>query len=218
MVLENDLDLAERTELLEMVQLSANRLHRFIETFTLLSEMETGMWNFKLTQIDLCQIIPVALQAVAARYTDKEVRFVEKLPPSAKVSADLTQITRAIEILIDNAIKYGPDNGQVAVQVVADDSGFDFIVSDEGKGIDPDIHKFLFHDASSLSLTQRPDGHGLSLSLAHCILRAHGGDMSVRNIETAGAEFRMRVPKYRPDDLIAGRTPGQACGLQRTSG
>jgi signal transduction histidine kinase len=112
-------------------------------------------------------------------------------------SGDAHLLTRAIENLIDNALRYTSKGGRVTIGCHATQEGVAFTIADTGPGIPPaDLpHLFtpLFRGESSRN--RRTGGAGLGLTIARRILLAHGGDLTAANRPEGGAHFTGTVPK-----------------------
>ena len=104
--------------------------------------------------------------------------------------------------LVDNAIHYSPDGGQVRVSVHPDDDGFAVLsVSDTGIGIGSrDLGRIFerFYRADP-ARSRETGGTGLGLSIVKHVAEAHGGDIGVHSVLGAGSTFTVRLPLARPE-------------------
>jgi signal transduction histidine kinase len=110
------------------------------------------------------------------------------------VIADADRVRQSLENLLANAVKYSPPGKAVHVSISAEHEAAAFAVvevSDEGPGIPPELLPRLFERFSA-----GPDstGLGLGLHLAHCITRAHGGELVVQSSAGNGTRFRLMLP------------------------
>ena len=112
------------------------------------------------------------------------------------VDADAHLLTRAVENLLDNALRYTPAGGNVRVACGASPAGVTFTVSDTGPGIPPHDLPHLFQPLyrGETSRNRRTGGAGLGLTIARRILLAHGGDLTARNGLAGGAVFTGTLP------------------------
>jgi signal transduction histidine kinase len=110
---------------------------------------------------------------------------------------DTHLLTRAVENLLDNALRYTPSGGSVRVTCASAPDALTFSVADTGPGIPaqdlPHLFTPLFRGETSRN--RRTGGAGLGLTIARRILAAHGGELSVRNPETGGATFIATIPR-----------------------
>lgn len=112
------------------------------------------------------------------------------------IQGDSHLLTRAVENLLDNALRFTPSGGQVRIECHANVGGATFSVSDTGPGIPegdlPNIFSPLFRGESSRN--RRTGGAGLGLTIARRILLAHGGDLTATNNPDGGATFTGTLP------------------------
>ncbi len=115
------------------------------------------------------------------------------------VHADRADLRRACQALIENAVKFTPDGGLVAVHVNRDDKGrARFSVRDSGIGIDPRYHRRIFEKFFQVEdpLTRHHGGAGLGLFVAKGIIEAHGSRIEVSSKLGSGAEFAFVLPEH----------------------
>lgn len=158
--------------------------------------------TLELTPGDLGAITADATKAARAAVGDKVV--IEYVPPgnNVELSFDRTRIRQAAAILLDNAVKYTLEGGNVVVSVGEEDGWAGLEVSDTGIGIPKDELPLVFErfhrvdPARTQSLTQ--GGAGLGLSIARQIARAHGGEIVAESEPGEGSTFTLWIPCNRP--------------------
>jgi signal transduction histidine kinase len=120
------------------------------------------------------------------------------------ISGDRHLLTRAIENLLDNALRFTPVGGTVQIAFGMSPTGVTFSIADSGPGILPsdlpNIFNPLYRGESSRN--RRTGGVGLGLTIARRILLAHGGDLAAANRPQGGAVFTGTLPV---DDLRSAR-------------
>ena len=124
---------------------------------------------------------------------------------AGSVKANQESIVRLLVILIDNAIKYGPEGGTIYIAGAAHASSYIITLRDEGPGIDdkdaPHIFERLYRgDTARTSGPNATNGYGLGLALAREIVQAHGGSIKAYNaLEShgGGAVFSVQLPLVR---------------------
>jgi signal transduction histidine kinase len=100
-------------------------------------------------------------------------------------------LTRAVENVLDNALRHTPAGGSITLQTGKRSGQAWFSIADTGPGIAPaDLpHIFTPLYRSETSRNRRTGGAGLGLAIARTMLRAHGGDLTARNSDEGGAVF-----------------------------
>jgi two-component system OmpR family sensor kinase len=156
----------------------------------------------ELTPGDLGVVAADAAKAAQAAVGDKVV--VKYLPPgnNVELSFDRMRIRQAAAILLDNAVKYTREGGNVVVGVGRENGWAWLEVSDTGIGVPKEELPLVFErfhrvDPARLqSLTQ--GGAGLGLSIARQITRAHGGEIEAESEPGEGSTFTLWLPQNRP--------------------
>lgn len=115
---------------------------------------------------------------------------------SCSLSADRTAIKQAIRVLVENAIKYTADGGDIDISCECDGEACHISVKDSGIGIRKDdlpriFDRFFRADEARESKT---GGHGLGLSIARIIVASHGGTINVRSKLGEGSRFTINLP------------------------
>jgi signal transduction histidine kinase len=112
----------------------------------------------------------------------------------------------AIANLVDNAIKYGREAGQVIVEVKMSDGGATISVADDGPGIPVDEYPQVFKRFYRLERSRRTPGNGLGLSLVAAVARLHG--VHIEMIDNApGLQIQLQFPSPTKSDLENRVTP-----------
>ena len=151
---------------------------------------------------------PLDLGALLRRLVDglrpqaeaKGVRLALDAPAEpCVVDGDSHLLTRAVENLLDNALRHTPSGGVVRVACLCRTGGAWFTVADSGPGIPPrDLpHIFTPLYRGETSRNRRTGGAGLGLTIAQRILHAHGGDLTAANGTAGGALFTGELPAAR---------------------
>ena len=105
-------------------------------------------------------------------------------------------LERAVANLIDNAIKYTPEGGQVEVSVGQDNGHVTVDVTDNGIGIPPDDLPRIFERFYRVdrSRSREMGGTGLGLSIVKHVAQVHGGSIDVSSTPGSGSRFRLKIP------------------------
>ncbi len=112
----------------------------------------------------------------------------------AFTAAERESLFRAMVNLLDNAVKYSPDQGIVAVQIEAAAGTLVIRIRDHGKGIDPDILPHLFQRFASDGGGTAVKGIGLGLNYAAAVIQRHSGTITGENADGGGAVFTVTLP------------------------
>ena len=161
-----------------------------INDILFLQEMDFILPAFQLT--DIGSVVAGAVEQQRSKAEQGRVGLSLTIPPSLpKVSADEKSLERAITAVLDNAIKFSPDGGDVQVQVSFDDKEVWVKVADAGVGIPPEALGRVFDRFFHLEEVQ---GHlfrgvGLGLSIARQVIEQHKGRIEVESQLGRGSTF-----------------------------
>jgi signal transduction histidine kinase len=116
---------------------------------------------------------------------------------AAFVLAEPDSLQRAICNLIDNAIKFSPDDSMIGIAISRDTEGKIVVtISDQGQGIAPDVLPNLFQRfVASSEQKGRVKGIGLGLTFVQAVIERHGGTIQARNNVEGGAAFVVTLPE-----------------------
>jgi len=180
--------------LLDMVQQSAQRLLRFFTRIFTLSQMKAGPWDFEFTTADLCDVARAAISDATSAATQRRVQIAQDLPDAAPTWLDRQQMRAVVAALLENAIRFSPSPGRVVVNVASVDQRVCVMVTDQGPGIDPAFLPYVFEPFAQPDVRHHTEGQGLSLAIAHHIVRAHHGGIGVESTKGVGTTFTVWVP------------------------
>jgi signal transduction histidine kinase len=197
-------DTAARDALADCVERSDEVL-RLLRALMEISEAEAGVLRLEKSENDLRVITQQAVELYADVADAKKIKLEFAPGAAAPVFVDAVRVRQAVANLIDNAIKYTPENGEVKLLVYLESGDAVLQVSDTGPGVpeaeQPRIWERLYRGDQSRSQS----GLGLGLSLVRAIVEAHGGKTTVRNAPERGAIFELRLPAsgtFAPVEVI----------------
>ena len=195
----------------QAVKKAAHRLLELINELLDLNRLEGGHVVLNLDDVPLIEAIN---RAVSRSARDAEHRGVElrlDLPLSAvSVRADAERLQQILGNLLDNAIKFTPRDGTVAVRVDQGDDLATVSVVDTGAGVPPDQIERIwdrFHQADS-STRRKHGGSGLGLAIVRHLVELHGGSVSVSSAgPRLGSTFSFTIPVVRGDAAVTDAPP-----------
>jgi signal transduction histidine kinase len=186
----------QRSGLLEVIASESDRLARIVNDILWASRLESGTMQ---TTIEKCDGIAIARSVVEAaqHYIPPNIQLTIKVPKKAPlVAADPDKARQVLTNLVDNAVKYSPDGGQVSVKVSVARSQLRYAVRDEGLGVPPAEHRRIFEKFYRLdpNLTRGVGGTGLGLYISRELLERMGGRIWVESSGTGGSTFFAELP------------------------
>lgn len=206
--------------LLERLVVSSNRLSSYVNNILNASRFDRRHLKVHLaehTVADLYDIIAVDMKMRAdAQRRLLSVNFPDNLPT---VAADPGSISEVMGNLIDNAIKYSSEGGQVFVSAHIVGDFVEIAVQDNGIGMPSNVVSNLFHKFyRSHRSRETVAGTGIGLYISKAFVESHGGTISVKSVEGEGSTFSFTLPVYATvaDKIKAGDNSNQ--GLLQSQG
>ncbi|MEZ0482964.1 sensor histidine kinase [Fibrella aquatica] len=189
-----------RDKFLAKAARSLDGLDLLVQDLVALSQLETGELKMHFDRVDIRQIIDdifEQLESLAnARQTTLKIKTTYL--GSVWVKADRQRITQVMTNLIQNAVKYGNDNGKVVVMLEEDGKKhIQITVKDDGPGIPPEHLNRIFERFYRVekSRSKEQGGTGLGLAIVKHILNAHKTKITVTSRLEKGTEFRFKLDK-----------------------
>jgi signal transduction histidine kinase len=208
---DSQLDERKTREYLHLLASENARLTRLIENFLTFSRLERGRERFAFSAVSPLAVVDAALAAIRERVPETCELTLEIAPDLPPIRADEGAAVTALINLLDNALKYTPDDKRVVVRAARTANGVAFDVQDNGIGIPPREHRRIFKRFYRVDqrLASATSGVGLGLSIVDLIARAHGGSVSVRSAEGAGSTFTLHLPYAAEFKGLKGRPEGR---------
>jgi signal transduction histidine kinase len=193
---------------LHSIESSTNRLRSVVDTLLDVSSLETGRMHYYERDYDFLEVAVKAVRHVRAVLEERGVAVREEpVAPSMPARGDPDKLGRAMVHVLDNAAKFTPRGGEVAIAVrrvhpISGVAGYELLVADSGPGVGPEkIERVLepFYQADG-SVTRQHGGVGLGLAFARRVTEAMGGELRIvspPNHEVAGARLGGTLVRLR---------------------
>jgi signal transduction histidine kinase len=166
-----------------------------LNTLMDITEAESGAMKLNLQNIDLFPLVRECTELSQYIADGKNIHITHVIPEDLTVTADSTRLTQALLNLLDNAIKYTADGGQVEVRAQNGETGLTLTVSDNGSGIEEKDLEHIWERLYRGDAGRSEPGLGLGLSLVRAIAVAHGGSTDVQSTPGKGSSFTITLPK-----------------------
>ena len=193
--LEGDKETARRS--VGTIRKEAGRMRGLIESLLTLTRGDEGA-PMEVGRYDLGAVAKEATETARAAVDGKV--SVDFVPIEHEVTAtfDRERVMQVASILLDNAVKYTPEGGNVTVRVEEEDGSVALAVSDTGVGISEDQLPLVFERFYRADAARAEEGVGLGLSIARQIAEAHGGTIEARSKLGVGSTFVLLLPREKP--------------------
>ncbi|MEL6650507.1 MAG: ATP-binding protein [Bacteroidota bacterium] len=181
----------ERNKYLQVILNSTDRLAILISQLFEYSKLETKQIKARKEYFQLADL----LQKISHEYQliakEKHITIeIDTLPEIPLVYGDIAMIERVIQNLIDNAIKFTPEDGSISVRTAQGPEGIKVEISDTGIGIAPEELGLIFNRHQK---TATSNGAGLGLSIVEKLLEMHDSRIEVDSVLNEGTQFRFSL-------------------------
>lgn len=177
-------------------------LERLVEDLVDLTRVQSGKMNMRYEWVRLQDCMQEAVESCRQAAQLKGMKLHQVLPPvPIDIEVDPRRLLQVVVNLLNNAIKYTPQGGDIWLSANADQTHFLCYVKDNGQGIAPDLLPRIFEVFTQADSThaERGTGLGIGLAVVREIVTLHQGTVEVRSGGLGrGSEFIVRIPLRCP--------------------
>lgn len=185
---------------LQRVELEVRRMEKMIAELLEMFRLESGVQKLRLREMDIKTVLTATVNDI--RFEFEHARVHLKMPEqSVMMQAQLELFQRALGNVIRNAVKYGPKDGIVNVELVqmargelTAAGGVLIRISDQGSGVPVDELQHIFLPFVRGKNVGQVEGHGIGLAMTKHIVEAHGGFVTAENLDAGGLLVSMHFP------------------------
>ncbi len=198
----------EQAEATHVMQRNARRLSEVVEKVTVLEQVDQGQaTRHPISLAALTQsLLSSWRKKPISRAHDLNLDILSDIP---LVNGDASYLNLAIEALLENAIKFSPEGGNITVRLWAEEGKVYLAVEDEGIGVSEEdcVHLFKPFYQVDGTTTRRFEGLGTGLAVVKEVARIHEGDVWVESAVGKGSLFGFWVPGVRESSSLGQTTP-----------
>lgn len=178
------------------IQRSASNLNRRIDELLDLARGETGQLKLSIAPVEIEKLLKETTDEARSQTSLKRQSLsLEILSPLQIIPADKERLQQVVQNLLNNAIKFTPEGGKIAVRAREDGTNLIVEVEDNGRGITEEEQKRLFNPYNRReSDRERLSGLGLGLTIAKRFVELHGGRIWVTSTDGKGTVFTFSIP------------------------
>jgi two-component system phosphate regulon sensor histidine kinase PhoR len=196
--LENgaDEDRENSRRFLSVIRRNAERMHVLINDILELSAIEAGTVSVETRDVRLASLVGECFTALASHAAERRVALRSEVPTDVLVRADARRLEQMLTNLLDNAVKFNREGGEVVVTHERSGGRDRIIVRDTGEGIAPEHLPRIFERFYRVdrARSRALGGTGLGLAIVKHLARAHGGEATVRSAPGEGSAFTVELP------------------------
>jgi signal transduction histidine kinase len=172
----------------------SDRVLMLLNTLMDISEAETGTLKLSLVPVNISDLIEDTVGLYEYVAEDKNITISVNCAKNIAMTADRSRMRQVLANLVDDAIKYTPSGGSVAIDAYHEQDQTVILVKDTGVGIPPEEISKIWDRLYRGDKSRSQPGLGLGLSLVKAVVQAHKGRIEVHSVPGAGSVFTLYLP------------------------
>lgn len=172
----------------------SEKIISMLDTIMDIAEAESGTLKLKKENLDLDQVIISLAEMYGIIGHERNIGIKIQTKPCS-IKADPVRIRQAIGNIIDNAVKYSPNDSTIEISMKEVDNRISLIIRDYGPGITKENMSFIWDRLYRSPEVKSIPGTGLGLSLVKAVVMAHDGSVKVESNPGSGSVFTICLPK-----------------------
>jgi signal transduction histidine kinase len=175
---------------------SANKLEELIKDLFELTKLESTDIHLNLQSVNLFELLNDLKSRAQIIANRKSISIKTSGVREAKVQCDYSLMERALQNLIENAIKFSPENSEVELNIEEETNHFRLKITDQGEGISEGYLPYIFNRYKKLHEEQSDNsGAGLGLAIVKRVIELHAFTIAVESEKGVGTLFIISIPK-----------------------
>lgn len=171
-------------------------LQRLVSDLLELSRLQNTDFIIDTTEISLTDIIDDVVRSGRQLANKKDITInVKKGEGEYRVIGDFSRVRQMIMIILDNAVKFSPENGEINITAIENEDSIELSIIDSGLGIPKEDLPYIFDRFYKAKSLNNQSGTGLGLAIAKQIAMRHQVEIIVKSENEIGSEFRLTFPK-----------------------
>ena len=200
----------ELTRILRVMERHSNRLELLVEDLLTLAELESGNPDLQLGIVDLSDFLREMIRDWEKKLASKQLNIIVDVPPDfSPIRVDRTRLQEALYNLLDNAVKYSRNHGEIRLSARHRDGQIELSVSDDGIGIAKEDLPRIFERFYRADKARSPDkvrGTGLGLAIVKHVAQLHGGRVEAESELGKGTTIRVVLPAAGTRQAVEARS------------
>jgi signal transduction histidine kinase len=170
-------------------------LNSVVDNLLLLSRADAGRLELAKARFNLREVLEGVLDDAHTLAEPLHLNVESNIPKDLLLKADPTFVEMIAQNLVENAVKYNTAGGRIRVEARAVNGEVEMTIGNTGRSIPEERASMLFDRFYRVGGGERVPGHGLGLSIARELARAHGGDVELVRSDKSWTEMRVRLPR-----------------------
>jgi two-component system phosphate regulon sensor histidine kinase PhoR len=188
----------ELTRILSVMERHSDRLELLVEDLLTLAQLESGNPDLQIGTVDLSSFLPEMVRDWEKKLAGKRLNIIVDVSTDlSPIRVDRTRLQEALYNLLDNAVKYSRQHGEIRLTARQRDGEIELAVRDNGIGIAKEDLPRIFERFYRADKARSPDkvrGTGLGLAIVKHIAQLHGGRVEAESEVEKGTTIRVVLP------------------------
>lgn len=191
--------------LLSNIEGASKNAYTLLENLLQWANLQRGTVKINKTAFSLNSVVDEAIAHTLTFAQNKNITLLNKMDTSVQVFADAQACSTILNNLLNNAVKFTPDNGLITVNALVNETTVEITVSDTGIGIPQEMLPALFRIDTKYSIlgTRGEKGTGLGLILCKELVELNSGNIYVESQFKKGTTFTFTLPKPSPNEAVS---------------
>lgn len=193
-ILKNDtLDMKEKKEYLDIIITESDRLAMLATNVLNLTKLDNQSVLTETSKFNISEQIRLVVVLLEYKLNDKNIDI--------SLNGDECYITGSEKTLkqlwinlIENAIKYSPENSSIEIDIKSNDESVIISITDHGEGMDEETRKYAFDKFYQGDISHKSSGNGIGLAIAKKICELHNGNIRIKSTDSTGTTFEVSLP------------------------
>ncbi len=185
-------------QFVQVIKKHSDRLEKIVDDLLMISKIESQEFQWKKEVLSISELIEEALELLKDSFEKKNMRVsLTPIPTDLQIYGDRKYLEQVLFNLLDNAIKYGREDGMVSISVTEkDQKEVEVSITDDGIGIPGEDLPRIFERFYRVDKGRSRElgGTGLGLSIVKHIIQAHGGRVWAESVSGKGSTFHFTLP------------------------
>jgi signal transduction histidine kinase len=173
----------------------ADKLIGTFNALLLIAETDAGTTRAGMATLDLGSVAADVVELYEPLAEERHIRLAMPRSAPVAIEGNRSLIAQALANLVDNAIKYTPEGGQVTITIANGDDGIDLAVADSGPGIPPEDRMRVVERFVRLEASRNSPGTGLGLALVAAVAHFHNARLLLQDAVPSGLKAVLRFPR-----------------------
>ena len=182
---------------LNVIRRNAERMHHLIDDILELSSIESGGIAIQTKQISLALLVKEVFTNLSNKADEHKIKLINEVAADTQIFADAVRLEQMLTNLIDNAIKFNCESGNVTVSCIKNGATDLISVADTGEGISGEHLQRIFERfyRTDRARSREIGGTGLGLAIVKHLAKLHSGEISVCSTLGKGSTFSIELPE-----------------------